>query len=163
MHWVEQAHNILIIGPPGIGKTHLAVGLGLQAVDLGYRVVFITMQDLVKCLITETITRSSRHRLKQILTADLVIIDEVGFLPISMAEANSFFQLVSKLYENTSVILTSNKGFDEWPKFLHDPVITTAILDRLVHHSEIFNLSGDSYRLINKTSILKKQGKNVQN
>ena len=155
MHWVEQAHNILILGPPGIGKTHLAVGLGLQAVELGYRVVFVTMQDLVKFLVTETITRSSRHRLKQVLSADLVIIDEIGFLPISMTEANSFFQLVSKLYENTSVILTSNKGFDEWPQFLHDPVITTAILDRLVHHSEIFNLSGDSYRVKHKTSILK--------
>ena len=114
------------------------------------------MQDLVKYLMTETIARSSRSRLKKILTADLVIIDEIGFLPISMAEANSFFQLVSKLYENASLILTSNKGFDEWPQFLHDPVITTAILDRLVHHSEIFNLSGLSYRVKHKTSIIKK-------
>ena len=157
MHWVEQAHNLLILGPPGVGKSHLAIGLGLQAVELGYRVIFVTMQDLVKYLTTETIARSSRGRLKKILTADLVIIDEIGFLPISMVEANSFFQLISKLYENTSIVLTSNKGFDEWPQFLHDPVITTAILDRLVHHSEIFNLSGLSYRVKHKTGILKNE------
>lgn len=154
LHWVEQAHNILILGPPGVGKTHIAVGLGLQAVDQGYRVLFITMQDLIRVLTSEEIARRSRTRLKQLLVADLVIIDEVGFLPVTQTEANLFFQLICKLYENTSVILTTNKGFDEWPQFLQDAVITTAILDRLVHHSEIFNLLGDSYRINHRTSIL---------
>ena len=154
LHWVEQAHNILILGPPGLGKTHIAVGLGLQAIEQGHRVSFITMQDLIRVLATDSIARRSRTRLKQLLAADLVIIDEVGFLPVTQAEANLFFQLICRLYENTSVILTTNKGFDEWPQFLQDPIITTAILDRLVHHSEIFNLMGDSYRVKHRTRIL---------
>jgi DNA replication protein DnaC len=88
-------------------------------------------------------------------TSDLVIIDEVGFLPISRQEANMFFQLILSLYQKTAVIITSNKGFDEWIDFLGDPVITTAILDRLVHNSELFNMTGDSYRLKHRNTIFK--------
>lgn len=154
MHWLEKAFNLLFLGPPGIGKTHLALGLGIRAVELGYRVSFITMNDLIKTLKTELMSVRSKRRLKQVMTADLVIIDEVGFLPISPQEANLFFQLVSSLYQSTSVIVTSNKGFDEWPQFLGDPVIATAILDRLVHFSEIFNMSGDSYRISHRNVII---------
>ena len=101
---------------------------------------FITMEELIKNLKTEEIVTKSRQRLKRLRRSDLVIIDEIGFLPITKQEANMFFQVVSQLYENTSIIITSNKGFDEWPEFIGDPVITTAILDRLVHKSELFNM-----------------------
>jgi len=143
-----------VIASPGVGKSHLAVGLGIRAVELGYHVSFITMDELMRTLKTAEILAKSKRRLKHITTADLLIIDEVGFLPISRPEANLFFQLVSKLYQNTSIIITSNKGFDEWPEFLGDPVIATAILDRLVHNSELFNMTGDSYRLKHRNTII---------
>jgi DNA replication protein DnaC len=152
--WIEKAYNILFLGPPGVGKTHLATALGIQAVETGYRVSFITMEELIKALKTEDIVTKSQQRLKRLRRSDLVIVDEIGFLPITKQEANMFFQVVSQLYENTSIIITSNKGFDEWPEFIGDPVITTAILDRLVHKSELFNMKGESYRLKNRTTIL---------
>ena len=152
--WIEKAYNILFLGPPGVGKTHLATALGIQAVETGYRVSFITMEELIKALKTEEILTKSQQRLKRLRRSDLVIIDEIGFLPITKQEANMFFQVVSQLYENTSIIITSNKGFDEWPEFTGDPVITTAILDRLVHKSELFNMKGESYRLKNRNTIL---------
>lgn len=152
--WVEKAYNILFLGPPGVGKTHLATALGIQAAETGYRVSFITMEELIKVLKTEDIVTKSQQRLKRIRRSDLVIIDEIGFLPITKQEANMFFQVVSQLYENTSIIITSNKGFDEWPEFIGDPVITTAILDRLIHKSELFNMKGESYRIKNRNTIL---------
>lgn len=155
MTWLEKAFNLVFLGPPGVGKTHLAIALGLQAVELGYSAAFITMDELMRLLKTEALSVRSKRRLKQIRNANLVIIDEVGFLPISAQEANLFFQLVSGLYEQSSLIVTSNKGFDEWPEFFGDPVITTAILDRLVHHSELFNLTGDSYRVTHRNTIFK--------
>jgi len=155
MHWLEKAFNVFFLGPPGVGKTSLATGLGIQAVELGYHVSFITMDELIRTLKTEAVSARSKRRLKQIMSASLLILDEVGFLPISRQEANLFFQLISNLYQNISVIVTSNKGFDEWPEFLGDPVIATAILDRLVHNSELFNMAGDSYRLKHRNTILK--------
>jgi len=153
MHWLEKAFNLLFLGPSGIGKSHLAIGLGVQAVELGYHVCFVMMEELIKILSTEAISVKSKRRLKQIMTADLVIIDEVGLMPVTRQEANMFFQIISNFYQHKSVIVTSNKGFDEWVEFLGDPVITTAILDRLVHHSELFNMTGDSYRLKHRNTI----------
>ena len=138
--WVDKAYNVLFLGPPGVGKTHLAIALGTQAIESGYKVTFITMEELVKNLKMEEILGKSRSRIKRLRASNLVIIDEVGFLPITKSEANMFFQVVSQFYEHTSIIITSNKGFDEWPEFIGDPVITTAILDRLVHNSELFNM-----------------------
>jgi len=155
MCWLEQAYNIMFLGPPGVGKTHLAIGLGMRAIDCGYHVAFVTMDELMKLLKTELISSSRKRRLSQIESANLVIIDEVGFLPISRQEANLFFQLIAKLYQQTSVIITSNKGFDEWAEFLGDSVITTAILDRLVHKCEMININGPSYRLERRERILK--------
>lgn len=114
MCWLEQAYNVMFLGPPGVGKTHLAVGLGMAAIDAGYHVVFVTLEELIKYLKTENISVTSKKRLKRIVSASLVIIDEVGFMPVSREEANLFFQLVSQLYQQTSVIVTSNKGFEEW-------------------------------------------------
>ncbi|MTI81253.1 MAG: ATP-binding protein [Firmicutes bacterium] len=153
MHWIEKAFNLLFLGPPGIGKSHISIGLGIQAVELGYRVIFISMDELIKTLKTEAISAKSKRQLKNIMNCSLLIVDEVGFLPITRQEANLFFQLVTNLYQNTSVIVTSNKGFDEWSEFFGDPVITAAVLDRLVHNSELFNITGESYRLQHRNTI----------
>ena len=155
MTWVEQAYNICFLGPPGIGKTHLALSLSVKALDLGYAVAFTTLDDLMKTLKTSEISVSSKRRLKMLNAAALIVIDEVGFMPLSPAEANLFFGFVSAMSEKTSLIITSNKGFDEWVDFLGDAAITTAILDRLIHHCEILNMSGNSYRLEHRKSIIK--------
>lgn len=154
--WLEQAFNLLFLGPPGVGKTFLSNAIGMAAVHAGYRVIFITMDELMQTLKTQEVIKRSEKLLKKIRNVDLVIIDELGYLPVSKMEANLFFQLISEFYENRSIIVTSNKGLSKWAEVFGDPVITTAILDRLMHHSEIFNLSGKSYRLENRKKIFSK-------
>jgi DNA replication protein DnaC len=153
MTWVEQAFNVCFLGPPGVGKTHLALSLSVRALDLGYSVAFETLDSLMKYLKTEEISGVSKRRMKHVRKAALVVVDEVGFLPLSPGEANLFFCFVSSMAERTSLIITSNKGFDEWADFLGDATITTAILDRLIHHCEIINMSGNSYRLEHRETI----------
>jgi DNA replication protein DnaC len=154
MTWVEKAFYLFFLGPSSIGKTHLSLCLGIRAVELGYQVSFVTLDELIDILKTQEVLAKSKRRLKYIMNSSLVVIDEVGFLPVSRQEANMFYQLVSHFYQNTSVIITSNKGFEEWTEFLGDTAITTAILDRLIHNSEIFNMTGDSYRVKNRNTIL---------
>jgi DNA replication protein DnaC len=137
-----------------VGKTHLATTLGFMALHKGYAVSFLCLDELIKLLKTAEITASSRRRLKYLYKADLIIIDEVGFLPVSKIESNLFFTFIAAMHEKTSLIITSNKGFSEWRGFLGDEVITTAILDRLVYKCEIFNMTGEGYRLKNRKTIL---------
>ena len=155
LSWLESAFNILFIGPPSVGKSHLAISLGIAAVNAGYKTVFIHMEQLIHIFRTLEISIKSKQRLKKIKEAALVIIDEIGFQPITRQEANALFGLVNQLYQQTSVILTSNKGVVEWGEFMGDPVITAAMLDRLLHKCEVFDMDGSSYRLAHQERILK--------
>ena len=152
--WLEQAFNVVFLGAPGLGKTHLATALGCAAANAGYNVCFVTLEGLVRLLKTSDISKPSRTRLAQIRRADLVIIDEMGFMPVGKAEAHLLFSFVSACYEHKSLVITSNKGFDDWADFLGDPVIATAILDRLIFKCEIFNLTGEGYRIRHRQTIL---------
>ena len=152
--WLEQAFNIVFLGAPGVGKTHLATAIGVTAANAGYQVAFITLENLIRLLKTSEISAASRKRLKTIQRSSLVILDEVGFMPVSKAEANLLFSFISAAYEQKSLVVTSNKGFDDWADFLGDTVIATAILDRLIFKCEIFNLTGDGYRIKHRQTIL---------
>lgn len=151
--WLEKAYNIMFLGPTGLGKTRLSIGLGLKAVEAGYHVSFINLDELMRLLKTSEISPRADRRVRAIKNSDLVILDEVGFLPISKQDANKLYELVNLLYLKTSIILTSNKSFEEWSEFIGDSMITAAILDRLAHQCEIFTLDGPSYRLENRKTI----------
>jgi DNA replication protein DnaC len=155
--WIEQLYNIIFLGPPGVGKTHLSIGLGIEALNQGYKVIFTTMGDLIQALKTEEITRKSKTRMKRIREADLVIIDDLMFMAMDKQEANMFFHLINNLYNQTSIILTSNKGPKEWGELLGDQAITTAILDRILHRVEIVHLNEDSWRMKHRKTIFGEQ------
>jgi len=148
--WIDNHENLLWFGPPGIGKSHMSIALGIKAIEAGYTVCFERIINLIKLLKTAQIQRTSGFRVNRIMRADVVIIDEIGYTPIERREANLFFSLISELYERSSIIITSNKGFDSWAETLGDEVMTTALLDRLLHHAKVYNLDGESYRLIGK-------------
>ncbi|MDD5092328.1 MAG: IS21-like element helper ATPase IstB [Candidatus Wallbacteria bacterium] len=150
LRWLDNHENLLFFGPPGVGKTHLAVSFGMKAIDVGYTVCFERMTGLVKLLKNREIQRSANFRINRIMKASLLIIDEVGYTPIERKEANLFFNLVSELYEKSSIIITSNKGFDSWAEIMGDQIMTVALLDRLLHHAKVFNLDGGSFRLNGK-------------
>ena len=152
--WIEQAFNVCFLGAPGVGKTHLATALGNEAANAGYSVCFTTLEGLVRILKTAEISKHSKTRLTQMRRASLIIIDEVGFMPVSRTEAHLLFSFMSACYETKSIAITSNKGFDDWADFLGDPVIATAILDRLIFRCEIFNLTGEGYRIRHRQTIL---------
>ncbi|MCL2153916.1 MAG: IS21-like element helper ATPase IstB [Oscillospiraceae bacterium] len=152
--WLEQAFNVMFLGAPGLGKSHLAVALGYEAANAGYSVQFTTLDGLIRLLKTSEISKQSKVRLAQLHRASLVIVDEMGFIPMSKAEAHLLFSFVSACYERKSLIITSNKGFDDWADFLGDAVLATAILDRLIFKCEIFNITGDGYRLRHRQTIL---------
>lgn len=153
LEWIDRMFNLIFLGPPGVGKTHLSIAMGLKAVEAGYKVSFISMDKLMHILKTQDISRKSKSKVNHILSSSLVIIDELGYLPITKEEANMFFQLISALHEQASIIITSNKGFEDWTELLGDDALTTAVLDRLVHKCELFNMTGKSYRLENRQSI----------
>ncbi len=151
LRFIENHENILFLGPPGVGKTHVAIGLALKACAAGYKVLFLTLADLVAELQAARADHSLAARWKALTQVALLVIDEVGYVPLDKTGADHLFQVVARRYETGSIALTSNKPFTEWGNILGgDSVVASAILDRLLHHSVVFNIKGDSYRLREK-------------
>ena len=147
LDFVAARDNVVFLGPPGTGKTHLATGLGIRACQAGHRVAFATAAEWVARLADAHAPRPLHDELRRLGRYPLLIIDEVGYIPFDAEAANLFFQLISARYERASVIVTSNKPFGRWGEVFGDATVAAAMIDRLVHHAEVVNLKGDSYRL----------------
>jgi DNA replication protein DnaC len=147
LSWLDAYGNIILAGPPGLGKTMIALGLGLHAINEGYTVCFEKMDNFFDILVKADYERSAGFRLKNIRKAQLVILDEIGYATITKEQANRFFCFVSDAYEKRSIIFTTNKEIPEWAEMMGDPVLTTAMMDRILHHARCFSLKGESYRL----------------
>jgi len=146
--YIKACENVFFLGPPGVGKTHLGESLGVKAIQCGYRVLFKRLDDLMGILKEDAESPTRRNRRRRYYRSSLVVIDEVGFEPLPVKKANLFFRFISTLYERSSIIITTNKAFRDWPEFFAgDEVITVAILDRLLHHSHVVNIKGRSWRL----------------
>lgn len=147
LRFIEEKKNVLFIGSPGVGKTHLATALGIEAAKKRNSVYFISCNDLINNLSNAYKENRLDSKIKFYCKYKLLIIDEIGYLPITKTEANMFFQLIAKRYENKPIIITTNQSFSKWGEVFGDNTIAAAIIDRLVHHSVIINIKGKSYRI----------------
>ena len=153
--FLERKENVIFLGSPGVGKTHLAISLAIAAAQSGRRVYYGALADLITSL-EEAKTAGQLGRRLNILTyPSLLVIDEIGYLPVSQSGAMFFFQLINRRYERASTVLTSNKGFEEWGQILGDDVMAAALIDRLLHHCHIVNIRGNSYRMRKHTDLSK--------
>lgn len=145
--FLERKENVIFLGPPGVGKTHLAISLAIAAAQHGRRVYYGTLADLITSLEEAQAAGKLGHRLKTLAYPALLVVDEIGYLPISHTGAMLFYQLMARRYETASTVLTSNKGFEEWGSIFGDDVMAAALIDRLLHHCHVVNIRGNSYRM----------------
>jgi DNA replication protein DnaC len=150
LSFVERAENVVLLGPPGVGKTHLAIALGVKAIEAGHRVMFLSLETLLTRLTKAKWENRLERQLQLFLYPKVLILDEMGYLPMNREEASLFFRLLCRRYERASIVVTSNKSFVDWGEIFNDQVLATAILDRLLHHSTTINIKGESYRLREK-------------
>ncbi|KIF72825.1 ATPase AAA [Streptomyces sp. 150FB] len=157
--FVAKAENVILLGPPGLGKTHLAIGLGVKATQAGYSVLFDTASNWIARLAGAHQAGRLESELKKIRRYKLIIIDEVGYIPFDQDAANLFFQLIASRYEQGSVMVTSNLPFGRWGETFSDDVVAAAMIDRLVHHAEVLTLTGDSYRTRQRRELLAQENR----
>jgi len=150
LHFIEKKKNIAFLGLPGLGKTHLMTALGLHACSSGYSVLYETAANIINRLQAAQADETFMRALKRYMKVDILCIDEIGYLPIDQQGANLLFQVISSRYETGSIILTSNKAFKDWNEIFNDSTITSAILDRLLHHCEVITIEGKSYRMMSR-------------
>ncbi len=153
--FLERKENVVFLGPPGVGKTHLAISLAIEAAQSGRRVYYGTLADLITSLEEAQAAGKFIHRLKTLTYPSLLVVDEIGYLPVSQTGAMLFFQLINRRYERVSTVLTSNKGFEDWGQIFGDEVMAAALIDRLLHHCHIVNIRGNSYRMRHHTELSK--------
>jgi len=153
--FLERKENVVLLGPPGVGKTHLAISLAIAAAKYGRRVYYSTLADMVTSLEEAQAAGTFKQRLAVLTHPSLLVVDEIGYIPIRQTGAMLFFQLMSRRYERASTVLTSNKSFDEWGAVLGDEVMAAALIDRVLHHCHIVNIRGNSYRVRHHTELWK--------
>ncbi|WP_275507153.1 IS21-like element helper ATPase IstB [Clostridium coskatii] len=157
--FVRKNENIAFIGPPGTGKTHLAIALGIKAIAQGYKVLFTTVNEMLEDLYISRADNSFGQRLKYYVNCDLLILDELGLKRLNQNSIDDFYEIISRRYEKGSIIVTTNKVFEEWARIFYDPVLATAILDRFVHHCHFVVIKGESYRMKQREGTIKNLSK----
>ncbi len=157
LNWVDQAYNVILMGPSGTGKTFIAGGLIYEAVKQGKKAYMMTMEELITTIKMKSISPTAMGNYNRIAKADLVAIDDIMLFPINKEDAAGFFNLINTMHEHTSIIITTNKAPTEWAQTLDDEVLASALLDRILYRCEVINLKGTSYRMENRQTIFDKQ------
>lgn len=153
--FIRKKENIAFIGAPGLGKSHLAIALGIKAISQGYKVLFTTVNEMLEELYISRADNSYKQKLKYYTSVDLLILDELGLKKLNQNNVDDFYEIIARNYEKSSIVITTNKVFEEWGKIFYDPVLATAILDRFVHHCHFVNMEGDSYRTKERQGLTK--------